>query len=224
MWRGKLKFSLGGLVEWKGTWVGMGPEDSFPTDEDFVGSENAFSQQIDMNGEDRWVCSGTYLLDNGDGHESFSDIAHALYVIRKGDQGVIDLAAPSPPLSAPLYVVAAGKTEFGNFFSKGCITMVNRKPDKEAVKNEEHIQDQVWTLTLARRYLPDKDPRQLLAKTVAWDTSTARIATCLVDACHMCCEVVDCFCGSRCDRAGVMPWDTLPLNMPRPASKKRLRE
>ena len=151
VWQGDLHKSADKIV-WRGTWVGT--EDivnDFPSNNDFIESANHFelhfpAPELDFTEEGmiestinvEWL--GSYLLDNGNGHESNEDIKHSCCFLR------LPLLHCKPhervdPLESDLsvrmgksgksqsecsrgkwyYVVARGETEFGDFFSKGLL-------------------------------------------------------------------------------------------------------
>mmetsp|Transcript_21736 Transcript_21736/g.43124 ORF Transcript_21736/g.43124 Transcript_21736/m.43124 type:complete len:145 (+) Transcript_21736:1-435(+) len=77
-------------LTWKGTWVGSSSQ-LLPSDKEFDSSQNKFQLQATCDsdlalgqatvpkilsklGVVSWT--GTYLLDNGEGHEPFSDFSH----------------------------------------------------------------------------------------------------------------------------------------------------
>ena len=139
VWRGIIDEEM----NWKGAWCSTDdPIDEFPSEEDFKDSENTFSlgkteanNKIDeeIHGDLKYSSSyfdnGSYLLDQGDGHESYKDTSHHYILIENiTDDTIINKI-----------VIAYGNTEFGKFVSKGII-----------VNN---------TLTLARRYLSKGDIR-----------------------------------------------------------------
>jgi hypothetical protein len=146
-WRGELT-PRDDRLRWQGAWVAR--EGDLPTDEEFAASENAFdvlsSGGLELDAgksmleildhpEDGTVfdlIDGYYLLDNGGGHERFTDTTHRV------------LARRSPPESGSLVVAACGTTEFGSFVSLGTV-------DETASGTAR--------MTLARRYVDDSDPR-----------------------------------------------------------------
>jgi hypothetical protein len=92
---------------------------------------------------------GWYLLDNGDGHERHEDSVHILRIARV-----------SPPASGDddegtCNVVATGSNEFGAFLALGFATRVPETDQSAASVS--------WNLTLARRYIGERDPRGKLS-------------------------------------------------------------
>ena len=153
-WRGELT-PRDDRLRWQGAWVAR--EGDLPTDEEFAASENAFD--VLSNGpEDVFhpfseldagksvlevlghleggilfdLIDGYYLLDNGGGHERFTDIRQNV------------LAKQFTRGEGSFFVAACGTTEFGSFISLGSI-------DETASGTVQ--------MTLARRYVDDSDPR-----------------------------------------------------------------
>ena len=137
-WRGKVRGDT-----WHGTWVAS--EDGLPSDEEFAASLNAFALKSDtpITGQCVLDClgsytfTGSYKLDQGEGLADYSDVTHKVCVIE------------GPPLeggqSGWCIVGARGTTEFGEFVSLG--------------RYDGHSGSGDVTLTLARRYIADNDPR-----------------------------------------------------------------
>jgi len=86
-------------------------------------------------------CSGYYLLDNGEGHEKHGDDTHACWFIRSSSGSV----SGNRENQSYLIVLARGENEFGRFISAGKLERIDG-----GLK---------YTLTLARRYVTDKDKR-----------------------------------------------------------------
>lgn len=119
----------------------------FPADEDFAASENAFSlrsaepPERDAEGVRALAWEGHYLMDNGDGHERYSDQEHSCCLQK----------AVCPGTDVSHFVVAKGVTEFGHFVSTGIV---------ETLQSDDDEKSQRRILTLARRYLvSERDPR-----------------------------------------------------------------
>ena len=145
-WRGELT-PRDDRLRWQGAWVAR--EGDLPTDEEFAASENAFDVSSTAGFEFHThrrllgitrelghatafgLVDGYYLLDNGGGHERFTDIRQNVVVEEK-----------SP--TDPLVVAAVGTTEFGAFVSLGSI---------------DETASGTVRMTLARRYVDDSDPR-----------------------------------------------------------------
>uniref|UniRef100_A0A7S2TKN8 Uncharacterized protein n=1 Tax=Lotharella oceanica TaxID=641309 RepID=A0A7S2TKN8_9EUKA len=85
-------------------------------------------------------CSGQYLLDNGEGHEQHGDDVHVCWFILPK----AELPSKDVERKSYLVVVARGENEFGRFISAGKV---------------EQIDGSNYLLTLARRYVTDKDYR-----------------------------------------------------------------
>jgi hypothetical protein len=153
-WRGLLQLSDGGQqqkLKWNGTWVAGTAAAGLPGASEFAASATTFALtgvlppqmpgiRLSANG-DRLSPSamtarfkGAYLLDNGDGPRPYTDHAHSFQMFRASAETV--------------HVVAKGTTEFGPFISAGRLDHV---PDDTT--------GNVVTLTLARRYLEDRDKR-----------------------------------------------------------------
>ena len=119
----------------------------FPSDKEFAASENAFSLtsraalDVDTEGPLEMAWDGHYLLDNGEGHQKYSDEEHVCCLNR--------VRCPGADVSHS--VAARGTTEFGCFVSSGVVETVQCGDDEQIPRH---------TLTLARRYLvSDRDPR-----------------------------------------------------------------
>lgn len=156
-WRAPLFYWRGVFADdftWKGTWVAS--EDGLPDAEAFAASPNTFALRLneplgmimlmddgDMDGA---FVGGSYKLDQGDGLADYSDVSHRIHVI--------ELVEPSGEDGAACALVSArGTTEFGEFASLGVLSQTA---------------DGANELTLARRYIGDKDARcKLGAKEVA---------------------------------------------------------
>lgn len=141
-WRG----SVAGCT-WEGSWVASA--DGLPSDAEFEASANTFKlecsrplSRIYRGGEAAFT--GTYKLDNGEGPEDYSDVAHVI----RACNGPPD---HHPSTSSWAVVGARGDTEFGRFVSLGRL-------DKK-IPGGVPGDDDYARLTLARRYLADDDPR-----------------------------------------------------------------
>jgi hypothetical protein len=92
--------------------------------------------------------SSKYLLDNGEGLQEHTDLAHHLHIERESSEGGGSDSGGGSSSSATAAAAAAaaacGSTEFGPFVSFGVL-----EPDAQGGS----------VLTLARRYLSDKDSR-----------------------------------------------------------------
>jgi hypothetical protein len=143
-WRGRIEPLT---LEWEGVWVGS--DSGTPSQPQFAESVNIFKTTLILDLDEKKTehlrlddiacCSGrftecTYLLDQGEGHESFSDLSQNVSFSEVKDE------------SGDRYsvVCACGDTEFGRFVSAGRATE----------DGEGHL-----TLLLARRYVRDQDPR-----------------------------------------------------------------
>jgi hypothetical protein len=129
-------------VIWEGSWLPLAEGQSAAelTDEAFDESPNKFEMiGTCASSEDSstWTWRGSYLLDQGDGngHQRFEDIEHRCRLYERGSNAVSSFES-----RCQSYCVGWGLTEFGSFTSGGWL-------------NEK-------SLTIARRYLPDKDPRR----------------------------------------------------------------
>jgi len=154
VWKGILTIADNNNIEWKGSWVSTNDVmNSFPTDDDFLSSQNNFilysstitkhnNDSIDINFD-----RGHYLLDNGNGLETFSDINHNLYCIKHTDDR--------------WYCYAKGDTEFGPFISKGIMTTSINNDDDCDDNNDNDINSTSYSLTLARRYVYSKKDSRL---------------------------------------------------------------
>ena len=179
VWRGFVEAgNEEGEIVFEGTWVGQEKKADFPTNEEFENSENKFklvgrNEKMSKKGpideffgaksksdkkeskemkievkkdedgapkdDEKMVIRfdnirSSYLLDNGDGLKSYKDVEHVLYMD--------DFSSKHPNYAV---ACAYGRTEFGEFVSKGYV-------DKETAPGKT-------LLTLARRYIEDKDPR-----------------------------------------------------------------
>ena len=147
VWRGKLQLNFTQSCEfelrWSGSWLPLenGQDATELCDETFAASPNTFEMvckpDVEEDHTSSWSWQGSYLLDNGDGHERFKDIEHRLRVFDRFSN------KPTVPVDEnwhDRYCVGWGTTEFGVFTSGGWI---NGR-----------------TLTIARRYLIDKDTRR----------------------------------------------------------------
>jgi len=160
-WRGRLTLESE-LVTWSGAWVGS--SEGHPTPEAFAASENTFSltaaapllgtlaellqrkshkngnqdKQEEQEEESVLDFTGKYKLDQEDGRgiQSYSDFEHKVAFGRFFQDAGFSVVA------------ACGVTEFGRFVSHGRLT--------SSVGNDEG--DNI-VLTLARRYVSDKDLR-----------------------------------------------------------------
>ena len=142
-WRGKVS----NKKSWSGTWVASA--DGLPSDADFAASANTFTLTCSKNigtmsdgpsgtaDAPTATLTGSYKLA-GDGQEEESDIKHSICVQ--------DGPAVGTPFGDSEWVSVAGRgtNRFGKFLSLGKMVRTN---------DGEHV------LTLARRYLAEKDPR-----------------------------------------------------------------
>ena len=161
-WRGAIDGDT-----WSGAWVASA--DGLPSDADFAASENTFtlkcSADLGKLGTTAATSSpatlaGSYKLDQGDGLEDFSDLAHEVYA-KDGPPGHHGLGEQGAETDWAV-VGATGNTEFGRFVSLGRLDGGVGQPCTYS------------RLTLARRYLDDDDPRVgMSAKAVA-----TRVASC----------------------------------------------
>ena len=141
-WRGEV--SSNG-TSWSGTWVASA--DGLPSDADFAASANTFTLSCSENistmsdgpsgtaDAPAATLTGSY---KGDGQEDISDTEHSICV-QEGP-------AMGGPMGDSGWVSVAGRgtNRFGKFLSLGKMVRTN---------DGEHV------LTLARRYLAEKDPR-----------------------------------------------------------------
>ena len=154
-WRGLLQLSDGGQqqkLKWVGAWVAGTAEEGLPADEAFDQSATTFRltavlppqmPEIRLSATGSRLSptamtarfKGTYLLDNGDGPRPYTDHAHSFQLFRASAETV--------------HVVAKGTTEFGPFISAGRL---------DPVLTAE-TSGKVVRLTLARRYLDERDKR-----------------------------------------------------------------
>ena len=152
-WRGPLFYWRGTVAgtTWEGRWVAS--DAGLPSEEEFATSENTFKLECSADlatlgslrvresmkeEEPPQFVSGSYKLDNGEGLADYSDLEHKLW------------AVDGPPSHHPsthewAAVGACGDTEFGRFVSLGRLD----KPSE----------GRYTRLTLARRYIDEKDPR-----------------------------------------------------------------
>ena len=144
-WRGTLSFAANKLT-WKGAWAGS--RAGLPSDSEFAASPNEFTLTaaakvkggvtLSANAAELKPAAGIkgkfvgkYMLDQGDGLESFQDKTHMFKISAREDGSVM--------------VAARGTTEFGAFVSAGKLDSLSG----------EGVQ-----LTLARRYVDDADARK----------------------------------------------------------------
>ena len=153
-WRGLLRIYYGGQQQkltWDGSWVPGTSAAGLPSDAAFDASVSTFaltavlppqmsgirlSAAGDMLSPSAMTArfKGSYLLDNGDGLNPYTDFAHSFQIFRASSDTVL--------------VVAKGTTEFGPFISAGRLDHAPSDTTGNAVK-----------LTLARRYLEERDKR-----------------------------------------------------------------
>ncbi len=143
-WRTPI-FYWRGVIEdewvWSGTWVVS--DSGLPELEDFEKSANTFrltcSEMFGMlpMTEEVATFTGSYKLDNGAGLQDVKDFQHRIKVVESDQLDAMGLAKWC-------VVGARGTTEFGEFVSLGRL--------------DRDFQGGV-TLTLARRYIADDDPR-----------------------------------------------------------------
>ena len=129
------------LFYWRGQWSKGTWQGSWVASEDGLPSDADFQESTSTfklsaeKGELAGKLAGSYKLDNGDGPADYSDIEH-----------IVHATPVTSKAGTPLVVVGArGDTEFGKFLSMGVLVGT--------------------TLTLARRYIDDKDPRNKLSAT-----------------------------------------------------------
>ena len=155
-WKGVLD-----ITHWKGTWVAS--TDGLPSDAVFKESANSFNLQISddpfvtFEGDNTRGFSGKYKLDNGNGLQDFADMEHKIafaeYPSGHPFAGLPDDLAGKEDLKKQYrggicystIIGARGSTEFGEFVSLG--------------RMDKHFMSGYATLTLARRYIADGDPR-----------------------------------------------------------------
>mmetsp|Transcript_50075 Transcript_50075/g.165820 ORF Transcript_50075/g.165820 Transcript_50075/m.165820 type:complete len:219 (+) Transcript_50075:120-776(+) len=172
-WRTPIFYWRGAIsgAEWTGTWVASAA--GLPRDAEFKESANTFSLRCSqpimslVDEEDREVktahFTGSYKLDNGEGLADYEDVEHSIAVCF------------GPEWAS---VAARGTTEFGDFVSLGKL-------------HDGASQGGYQTLTLARRYIADGDPRTAMNAT----SVLARV------------EAEDSFAGEH-------PWLALPWKVP----------
>jgi len=160
-WRG----TLGTSGSWTGTWVGSAAD--LPSDDEYAASVNTFKLTLTLPGEGTGdtldavagmtgTFAGSYLLDQGDGLQSFSDLSQNVSfskIVEDDENGTF------------VVVVACGNTEFGRFVSAGRLTE----------------RDGQLTLLLARRYVRDQDPRAAFADAAAVLSSYSQPFHCNLD-------------------------------------------
>lgn len=177
-WRGNISITPSdsgkdATLIWEGSWEGSA--DGFPKEEEFQSSLNKFrlvcndpknisGDSITTNETDgittdvmeklinlEGSLKGSYLLDQGDGQglQRFEDHSHEFatseIITDKEDKFLV--------------VSACGSTEFGRFISHGRITLATSTIDPPT-----STQSKTLTLTLARRYVMDKDSRSSYQK------------------------------------------------------------
>ena len=133
-WRMPLFYWRGTVTA--GTWEGLwvASEEGVPTAAEFAASTNSFKLICADGGQLEGNLTGSYKLDNGDGPADFSDLEHKVH-----SMPVLSKAGTKFQV-----VGARGDTPFGPFVSLGVLV------------------DET-TLTLARRYIDGKDPRNKLS-------------------------------------------------------------
>ena len=159
-WRGTV---AGGV--WEGTWVAS--TDGLPSDADFAASANSFKLTSStahlgtLHAVDGGASlTGMYKLDNGEGLADVSDIEHRVCARRLVvEQPLSPTEEEEQPSNASWAVVGAcGDTEFGPFVSLGRLDTVT--PTTVTASEAAAAEPVSYTrLTLARRYLSDKDKR-----------------------------------------------------------------
>lgn len=232
VWRGDLYCSPAGEVTWKGSWVGtQNPIDEFPSPEDFRSSENLFELTCSVNkltlsslklrtsrSDITW--RGHYLLDNGGGPEKFEDFEHDCCFLPIDGALLPDNmnTASDKEHSCALYVVARGKTEFGEFVSRGVVLPSSKgtETDTGAEGDEGSARPLGLTLTLARRYVRSGDPR-LKGALDSHATQELQLAVEEENQGHGTCRTA---AGSRL----LTPWTHLPLRVKKRAIKKPAEE
>ena len=138
-----------GKTTWEGTWIAS--KDGLPTPSEFGKSPNSFKLvSTDFLSRDGVALeescpfgrsgrfTGTFKLDNdGTGLRDYSDLEHRIVFKNRTD--------------GTLLVGARGAASFGQFVSTGCLTYGTRNAPA--------------SLTLARRYITEDDPRAAMS---AW--------------------------------------------------------
>ena len=155
-WRGTVTGST-----WEGAWVASA--EGLPSNADFETSANTFKLECSTALDRLYdacrgdggggALTGSYKLDNGDGLEDYSDLAHDVFAINGP-------FSHHPATHSWAVVGACGDTEFGRFVSLG---VLDGKAPGQVPGDDTYTR-----LTLVRRYLADDDPRiGMSAKQVA---------------------------------------------------------
>lgn len=152
-WRNTIFYWRGILLRegtWTGAWVGSAI--GVPLGQEYAASINQFKLTLTLPGEGAGdtldaiagkagTFAGSYLLDQGDGLESFSDlwqnVAFSSIVIEESGRFAV--------------VAACGNTDFDKFVSAGRLTE----------------RDGQINLLLARRYVRNQDPRSAFTDAAA---------------------------------------------------------
>ena len=216
VWKGILTINNDN-IKWKGSWVSTNDAiNNFPTDNDFVSSDNSFilySNTIAKHNDDcldiKFDNQGYYLLDNGNGLEKFSDIKHNLYCIKDNDDR--------------WYCYAKGDTEFGPFISKGIMTVISNNDgdcddndinisSRSSSNSSSSISSSRYSLTLARRYVYSKKDSRL---NLPIETSTRQMIELLSSSSST---------SITSTNNEPKPWVDLPMKDKKKQSKKRDRD
>jgi len=165
-WRDPLFYWRGAVSPsgaWQGSWIAS--EAGLPSDDAFSASTNTFQLQSAIPlappapGGQSTDFTGSYLLDNGDGPNSYSDFEHSIHWTSALVAGVSPSFLESRFATLVEYhqwlktqqaeswclVTASGNSEFGRFISAGRLEFA-QAPARP-------------TLKFARRYVANKDPR-----------------------------------------------------------------
>ncbi|KAJ1482690.1 hypothetical protein T484DRAFT_1897308 [Baffinella frigidus] len=232
VWCGKVEELGDGRVSWRGTWVGVDSADAkkaeAPNSGDFAASKAHF--EVEAQGGSEVVLSffggKGWELDQGDGEgmQLYHDTVHNVSLSQSEQSAqahtfssapsvvtwLLPVAKPGAQTAArasqPALVVASGHNDFAKFISLGW--------------TRTESSSQTRTLTIARRYLDDKDVRcgwtlDDLAREAGggsgWDHAGAPPWQC--DA-----------MGARLQRAGKGKREAAAANLPEaPGSGKRKR-
>ena len=256
VWRGELELEREReRAVWRGGWLGTSDAaGAFPSPSELQSSPNHFeltctSQQLPLPlqslplavpGGREGACNSTchevtwrghYLLDNGAGLEKHEDFEHHC-VFLPIDSSLLATSSSENPkgdsCGQNYFVVARGRTEFGDFVSKGVLSRTTSKDppkdksndsiDREAATDVggcdndevgENERPQGLTLTLARRYLNKGDQRL--------KGSLADLAKQFMDEAY---EANESETENTYDRL-LNPWRCLPLRVKRQLPKKQ---
>jgi hypothetical protein len=166
IWRGELIWELEpGCCRWKGTWVGFDDAEACKhghrLDPDIYSSSmNTFELTGKSSGTGIVWEGGSYLLDNGESLQPYSDMEHRNLFWSEGGAKTItneleswlDGGGSRPEESSGIVIASVtgmGDTEFGKFRSCGVLEVCASTPSDKRVLN----------LTIARRYFRDTDAR-----------------------------------------------------------------